>query len=138
MIPNHAQFLQAVQERKKVWITFYSKADSGVLAQACAPLDYGPGSGVQDGLNRYWLWDYASPDGSHTLGLLPQQIVDLNMMGEVFDPTALSTESTSSPMPGVPASRAAAGAQAAQLSGCPAPSSPTSKSSLPITEPIAT
>jgi hypothetical protein len=41
---------------------------------------------VADGLNRYWLWDYAPEQTSHTLGLLPQQIVDLQVLGEVFDP----------------------------------------------------
>jgi len=38
------------------------------------------------GMNRYWLWDYASNTGTHALGLLPQEIVDLQMLGEVFDP----------------------------------------------------
>lgn len=48
-------------------------------------MDYGPGLGHADGRNRYWLWDYASV-GSHTVGLVPQEITDLNVMGEVFDP----------------------------------------------------
>lgn len=84
MIPNHAQFLTAIQEKKKVWIKFYSKADSGVLERTCAPMDYGPGE-IKDGLNRYWLWDYASDTCNHTLGLVPQQIVDLTVLGEGFD-----------------------------------------------------
>ena len=92
MIANHAQFIQAIQEKKKVWIKYYSKADNGVLEQACAPLQYGPGNGVQDGLNRYWLWDSASKTGSHTLGLLPQQIVDLKVLGEVFDPSQFAAD----------------------------------------------
>ena len=86
MIPNHAQFIQAIKEKKKVWVKFYSKADNGVLEQVCAPLDYGQRSGVHDGLNRYWLWDYTSTAATHGLGLLPQQIVDLKILGEVFDP----------------------------------------------------
>ena len=86
MIPNHPQFLAAIQDKKKVWVKFYSKADNGVLERSCAPMDYGPGGGTQDGLNRYWLWDYASDTGSHALSLLPQQIVDLQVLGEVFDP----------------------------------------------------
>jgi hypothetical protein len=86
MIPNHAQFIQAIQEKKKVWVKFYSKADSGVLEHTCAPLEYGPGHGVRDGVNRYWLWDDASNTGSHTVGLLPQEIVDLTVLGAVFDP----------------------------------------------------
>ena len=95
MITNHEQFIAAIQEHKKVWVRFYSTADSGVLDRVCAPMDYGPGSGVEDGLNRYWLWDYASDTGACALGLMPQQIVDLQMLGETFDPA----EFTSAPAP---------------------------------------
>jgi hypothetical protein len=86
MIANHAQFLAAILEKKKVSVRFYSKPDSGVLDLVCAPMEYGLGSTGQDGLNRYWFWDSASSSGSHTLGLVPQQIVDLRVLGENFDP----------------------------------------------------
>ena len=86
MIPNHPRFIEALHEKKKVRVRFYSKADSGVLDLVCAPMDYGPGSEIKDGLNRYWLWDIGSNAGSHTLGLVPQQVVDLQVLGEVFDP----------------------------------------------------
>ena len=76
-------------------VTFYSKADSGVLDRVCAPMDYGPGGELKDGLNRYWLWAYASNTGTRTLGLLPQQIVDLQVLGEVFDPSEFGV----SPLP---------------------------------------
>jgi hypothetical protein len=86
MIPNHKQFVEAINEKKKVWVRYYSTADSGVLERVCAPMDYGPGGEIPDGLNRYWLWDATSDTGVHTLGLLPQQIVELQVLGEVFDP----------------------------------------------------
>jgi hypothetical protein len=89
MISNHAHFTQAVRDLKKVWIKYYSEADSGVLELICAPLSYGPGGGSGDGLNRYWLWDYDSGRSLHTLGLLPQQIVELTLLGETFDPSVL-------------------------------------------------
>jgi len=98
MIPNHAQFITAIQEHKKVWVRFYSTADSGVLDRVCAPMSYGPGDGIQDGLNRYWLWDYANSKGSHTLGLLPKQIVELRMLGDVFDPAQFITEPSPAPV----------------------------------------
>lgn len=86
MITNHACFIEAIKEKKKVCVRFYSEADSGVLDRVCAPLDYGPGEAVKDGLNRYWLWDYGSLSCSHTLGLVSGQIVDLRVLGEMFDP----------------------------------------------------
>ncbi len=86
MIPNHARFIEAIHEKKKVRVRMYSVADNGVVDRVCAPMDYGPGLAHQDGLNRYWLWDCTNNAGSHALGLLPQEIVDLQMLGEVFDP----------------------------------------------------
>jgi hypothetical protein len=86
MIPNHARFIEAIKAKKKVSVRFYSKPDSGVLDRVCAPMDYGPGVEKQDDLNRYWLWDYASTAESHVLGLVPQQIVELRVLGEEFDP----------------------------------------------------
>ena len=52
----------------------------------CAPLDYGPGADNQDGVNRYWLWDSTSNIGSPTLALLPEQVLDIRVLGEVFNP----------------------------------------------------
>ena len=88
MIPNHKEFIEAIKQKNKVCLRFYSKADSGVIDLVCAPLDYGPEAGIQDGVNRYWLWDYTSNTGSPTLGLLPEQVLDLRVLGEVFDPAA--------------------------------------------------
>jgi hypothetical protein len=86
MIPNHKEFIEAIKEKKKVCLRFYSKADSGVIDLICAPMDYGPGWGIQDGVNRYWLWDYTSNTGTPTLGLLPNQILDIRVLGQAFDP----------------------------------------------------
>ena len=97
MIPNHPRFLEALNEKKKVRVRLYSVADNGVVDRVCAPLSYGLGVANQDGLNRYWLWDYASKTGSHTLGLLPQAIVDLQMLGEVFDPAVFASEPSTKP-----------------------------------------
>jgi len=99
MISNHAEFLAAIHDHKKIWLRFYSTPDSGLLDRVCAPMNYGPGGEIQDGLNRYWLWDYASNTGSHTLGLLPQQIVELRVLGDVFDPAQFVSGPSPSPTP---------------------------------------
>jgi len=88
MIPKHLQFIAAIKEKKKVNVRYYSHADAGVLDRICAPMDYGPGE-LHDGLNRYWFWDYASNTGVHTLGLVPKQIEDLQVLGELFDPAEI-------------------------------------------------
>jgi hypothetical protein len=86
MIANHPRFIEAINEKKKVWVRFYSPADNGVLERVCAPMDYGPGGEPPTGLHRYWLWDYTSNMDSHTLGLAPQQIIELQVLGEIFNP----------------------------------------------------
>jgi len=65
-------------------VRFYSKADSGLLDRVCAPMDYGPGGEVQDGLNRTGFGTTQQHRHSH-LGPPAQQIVDLQVLGEVFD-----------------------------------------------------
>jgi hypothetical protein len=100
MIPNHKQFIEAVRAKRKVWVRFYSQADGGVLDRVCAPMDYGPGGESQNGLHHYWLWDYTSSTSPHTLVLAPHQIVDLQVLGEVFDPAQLEVRPCSGPSPG--------------------------------------
>lgn len=118
MIPNHDQFLAAIHDQKKVCVRFYSQPDSGVLDRVCAPMDYGPGGDTKDGLNRYWLWDYASNTGVHTLGLVPQQVLDLQVLGEVFDPASFIVGPMAVPAPPpcgpAPAAVASAGSAASQ------------------------
>ena len=89
MIPNHKQFIEAIQQKKKVALRFYSKADSQVIDLVCAPMDYGAAAEAPDGVNRYLLWDYTSNNGSHTLSLLPEQILDIRILGEIFDPAQI-------------------------------------------------
>lgn len=86
MIPNHKEFIEAIEQRKKVSVRFYSKADSGVIDLVCAPMDYRPVEEAKDGVNRYHFWDYTSNNGSHLLVLLPEQILHLSVMGMTFDP----------------------------------------------------
>jgi len=88
MIANHPQFIEALNEKKKVRVRFYSPADSGVVDRVCAPMDYGPGKAAADGLHRYWLWDGAGNGGAAALGLEPEQVVELKVLGEPFDPAA--------------------------------------------------
>jgi hypothetical protein len=98
MIPKHTQFIEAIKEKKKISVRYYSHADSGVLDRICAPMNYGPGD-LHDGLNRYWFWDYASNTGVHALGLMPKQIEDLQVLGELFDPAEFTSNPFVVPAP---------------------------------------
>ena len=99
MIPNHPQFIEAINEKRKVRLRYYSQADSGVLDRVCAPMDYGPGTGLADGLNRYWFWNYAANTDMTVLGLLPPEILELHVLGELLDPAEFGTRSWSWAVP---------------------------------------
>ena len=92
MIPNHKEFIEAVETKHKVCLRFASRADNAVIDLVCAPLGYGPVAAIPDGVNRYSLWDYTSNTASNTLSLLPEQVLDLRVLGEVFDPADLKTQ----------------------------------------------
>lgn len=92
MIPNHSEFLDALARTTKVRVRFYSRPDGGVVDRICAPIDYGPGAGSDDGLHRYWLWDDSGESAENPVGLLPAQIVELRVLGESFDPARIGPD----------------------------------------------
>jgi len=86
MIPNHSDFLEAIRRQKLVRVAFYSLPDHGTVDRECAPLDYAPAPDGSDPANRYWVWDWAGTAGANPLGLLPDQIVSLELLGKDFNP----------------------------------------------------
>jgi hypothetical protein len=86
MIQNHEAFIEAIHKRSKVCVRFYSHRDAGVLDRVCAPVDYGPDINSADGLNRYWVWDYQAEGDARLVGLVPDQILDVRILGQTFDP----------------------------------------------------
>lgn len=88
MISNHPQFIDAIRDRKLLRIVYYSAPDAGTVDRECAPLDYGPGLDAADPLNRYWIWDPVASAGANPLGLHPDQIVKVQVLGKDFDPAS--------------------------------------------------
>ena len=129
MIPNHKQFIDAISEKKKVCLRFYSKADTGVIDLVCAPMNYGPGPDAGDNVNRYWFWDYSSNTGTPTLPLLPEQVLDLRILGQDFDPADFNAPPVNVlPFPNLaaaqvsaPTTHSAPGARTEQQLDLPAP-----------------
>jgi len=52
----------------------------------CVPFDYGISRKYKDGEDRFHFYDLDSPDGKHNLSLLPEQIQNVNLLNENFDP----------------------------------------------------
>ncbi len=87
-------FIRAIHTKKKIRIKFYSKEDSGSLERKCAPMDYGPSRRAREQKDKFHLWDYESDTGAHTLSLNPEQIQELEVLDESFDPGEFVTWNT--------------------------------------------
>ena len=85
-----ARFVAAIHSKNKIRLTFYSKEDGIQLVRTCAPMDYGPSRRAANKDDRFHLWDYDSDTKSHTLSLLPNQIVSIDVLPEQFDPAAFA------------------------------------------------
>ena len=87
-------FVAAIHAKQKVRLTFFSKEDGHTLVRTCAPMDFGPSRRTKNKEDRYHLWDYESDTSTHTLSLLPGQVVSIEVLEEVFDPSEFVTWST--------------------------------------------
>jgi hypothetical protein len=87
-------FIEAIHTKHKLRLTFYSKEDGQNLVRTCAPMDYAPSRRAKDQSDRYHFWDYDSDTKRHTLSLLPEQVQNIEVLPEVFDPVEFVTWST--------------------------------------------
>lgn len=88
------KFIKAIHSKNKIRLTFYSKEDGAEIARTCAPMDYGPSRRATNKDDRYHFWDYDSDTASHTLSLLPNQVVRIDVLPETFDPAGFITWDT--------------------------------------------
>lgn len=84
-------FKQAIDSKKKVRLTFFSKEDDSQLVRKCAPMDFGPSRRAHNKDDRFHLWDYESDTKFHTLSLLPNQVLDIEIIDEDFCPSEFIT-----------------------------------------------
>lgn len=83
----HETFLQAIHERKIVKLTFDSQ-EKGVIQRFCIPFDFGPSKrNLVPNPDRYHFYDLDSPEKSHNLSLLPDQIKNLEITDKTFEPS---------------------------------------------------
>ncbi|WP_338542309.1 hypothetical protein [Paenibacillus tundrae] len=87
----HELFLQAINEKRKIMVTFFSNEDGHSLKRLCAPFDYGPSNKYKDKSPRYHMYDYTSDSGSHVLSILPGQLKEILLTDEYFNPLDLVT-----------------------------------------------
>lgn len=83
---NKEKFLQAIQEKKIVELTFNAE-DKWVIIRRCIPFDFWPSRRkLSVNPDRYHFYDLNSPDGRHTLSILPEQVINIDILDETFNP----------------------------------------------------
>ena len=77
--------IDAIRSKRKIRLTFNSK-EKGIIARTCIPFDIGASKRYRDGFNRFHFYDLDSPDGKHNLSILPEQILSIIILDDVFEP----------------------------------------------------
>ena len=83
-------FLQAIREKKVVRIKFKSK-EKGEVIRKCIPFDYGPSRREKIKVDKFHFYDLDSPDGSHNLSIVGDQLLSLDILDETFNPATYVT-----------------------------------------------
>lgn len=89
------RFIKAIETKCKVRVTFCGQADGERRVRKCAPMDYGPSRVAKEQNDRFHVWDYESDSGPHQLSLNPDQIEEIELLQESFEPSDFITWSTS-------------------------------------------
>lgn len=85
------KFVAAIHSKNKLKLTFFSKEDGRNLTRTCAPMDYGPSRRTHDKSDRFHFWDYDSDTGKHTLSLVPEQVVSIEVLADAYEPIEFVT-----------------------------------------------
>ncbi|GAB6152803.1 hypothetical protein JCM17380_15530 [Desulfosporosinus burensis] len=88
------QFVGAIQDKKLVKISFYSKEDGLTIIRTCAPMDFGPSRRAKIKNDRFHVWDIDSDEKPHILSLSPEQIAEIVVLENEFNPSNIVTWDT--------------------------------------------
>ncbi len=81
---DHNIFAKAIQEKKKVKLTFDSNEHNDTKEGLFGPIFFSKSRAGGDP-DRYYLWDFDSEADNHFLGLVPSRIASMNLSEEPFD-----------------------------------------------------
>jgi hypothetical protein len=80
-------FLKAIEMKKYVKVTFFSKKDNAVVTKRYVPLDYGPSKNEKVPTDRYHFYNVEDPKGFYTISVLPENVQAIEITEDVFNPT---------------------------------------------------
>ena len=90
----YQEFIEAIHQKKKIRVTYFSKKDNATISRLCAPMDYGPHKRFPDKGDRFHVWDYEGSAGPHPAPLDPEQVQRIEVLDDTFDPADFVTWET--------------------------------------------
>ena len=103
MHSDHDIFIQGIEQKRRIKMTFTGRKNPQNLLRQCAPLHYSKGHIEGDDLDCYYFWDFEAIKGSRFLALLTSQIATMELAEGTFNvddfssfrkATAVSTKSS--------------------------------------------
>lgn len=82
---DHGIFMQAVRDRRKIILTYFSGEHNLNLTKMCVPIKYSPPNAGEVS-DWYYLWDSEEDVGERLLGLTTYDIMYMELSDEIFDP----------------------------------------------------
>ncbi len=91
---DHAVFVQAIQDKRKVKLVFLSDAGGNKAEKLYGPMLYSPsfaGDETGEETDCYYFWDFESGSDKHVLGFPSNKIVSMELTEQAFDPAEFIT-----------------------------------------------
>ena len=82
---DHKTFIEAIEKKRIIKLTYSNKDNHQHLSKEYAPLHYSKGKIEGDNLDSYYIWDFETTLDSHFLSLPPSQIIKMELAEGKFD-----------------------------------------------------
>jgi hypothetical protein len=91
---DHDVFVQGMEQKRRLKLTFYEGINLQHIVRECAPLHYSKGQVEGDDLDSYYIWDFENTKDNHFLALPPSQIITMELAEETFNIEDFSSHRT--------------------------------------------
>ena len=87
---DHVIFVEAIRDKRKVKVTFFSDEDGCIQVKLSAPIDFEQHH-IEEESGRYYFWDFEKGANGAPLILGHDQIVSIRLHKETFSPAEFVT-----------------------------------------------
>ena len=86
MHSDHDVFIQGIQKKLEIELTFLSSDEYLWSVKICSPVDFHPCRRARDKSELYYFWDSSEDAGNRLFSVAPEQIVSMKVTSEEFEP----------------------------------------------------